>query len=483
MQGLATAEAGKSKVNPFEQGNLPDFNPLYFFMSAVISVYGYRAWQGSQGYNGAAKTPHEAKMANILAAFRAVVTQLLILLLPIYAYAVLHLDSYAELQAAVQQRLDQLGDDVHLQAQMRVPVTLGQILPVGVMGLFASVIIMAAVSTDDTYLHSWGSIFIQDVVMPFRKKPLSPKAHMRLLRGAILGVAVFAFVFSSFFTLYDYIKMWFHITGAIFLGGAGTVILGGLYWKRGTVEGAWAAMIIGPILAVSGIVMQNMIWPWVLIPLHERNPDAAVFNYLPAVFPFNGVQMSFVVMIICITAYVILSLRSGRPPVNMDKLLNRGKYAVEDQGHHPAVPADAVSDALDDPAAAPGPAPAAAGSRWKTFLRRLGMTEEFTTGDKVIFALKFALFFIFFAVFIVVTPLHFSLVALGYTSPFDTGFFEGWWFFRTTFIIVLGVIATVWFLIGGFYDLFDLIKTLRTAARDETDDGTVAPPEHLQEPT
>lgn len=476
MSGLEIADSGRSKINPFQQGNLPDFNPMYFLMAAVIQIYGYRAWQGGQGYNGAAKTPHEAKMANILAAFRAMVTGLLILLLPIFVFAVLHLEAYADVQAAVAQRLEQLGGDEHLQSQMRVPTTLGQLLPVGVMGLFASVIILAAISTDDTYLHSWGSIFIQDVVMPFRNKPLSPKTHMRLLRAAILGVAMFAFFFSCFFTLYDYIRMWFLITGAIFLGGAGVVILGGLYWKRGTVEGAWAAMIIGPILAITGIVLQNMVWPWVIMPLHATHPDAAIFDWLPHRFPLNGVKMTFVVMIVCVTVYVTRSLRSGRPPVDMDKLLNRGRYAIEHRGHHPAVPADALRAA---PSA--DSQPVARSSFWSRLLKRLGMTEEFTRGDKMIFALKFTLFLIFFSVFVVVTPLHFLLSALGYDTPFDDEFFKGWWFFRITFIIVLGLITTVWFLIGGFRDLFDLIHTLRTAARDETDDGSVTGPEHLQD--
>ena len=36
----------------------------------------------------------------------------------------------------------------------------------------------------------------------------------------------------------------------MFVGGAGAVILGGLYWKRGTAHGAWAAMLT--VLGVLG---------------------------------------------------------------------------------------------------------------------------------------------------------------------------------------------------------------------------------------
>jgi hypothetical protein len=47
--------------------------------------------------------------------------------------------------------------------------------------------------------------------------------------------------------------------------------------------------------------------------------------------------------------------------------------------------------------------------------------------------------------------------------------------------LILGVGSTIWFLIGGFKDLFDLIKTLRGALRDDEDDGSVQREEHLQE--
>src|SRR5690606_34668097 len=155
-----------------------------------------------------------------------------------------HHPAFAGLAETVSGQLTAIGDE-QTRKQMTVPIVVSHILPVGMMGLFAAVIVAAAVSTDDTYLHSWGSIFIQDVVMPFRKRRLEPKPHLGLLRLAMLGVAVFAFMFSLLFPLQAYILMFFQIPGAIYLGGAGAVIIGGLYWSKGTTAGAWAAMITG----------------------------------------------------------------------------------------------------------------------------------------------------------------------------------------------------------------------------------------------
>ena len=59
---------GKSLVNPapssLEQEE--NFNITYWAIQAIIILYTAKAWQGDQGYNAAAVTPHESKMANIL---------------------------------------------------------------------------------------------------------------------------------------------------------------------------------------------------------------------------------------------------------------------------------------------------------------------------------------------------------------------------------------------------------------------------------
>jgi len=83
--------------------------------------------------------------------------------------------------------------------QMRVPMALRYIMPVGIMGGFCALCIFLLVSTDTTYLHSWGSILVQDLVLPIRGRPFTPRQQLRLLRVIIAGVAVFAFFFSYFF--------------------------------------------------------------------------------------------------------------------------------------------------------------------------------------------------------------------------------------------------------------------------------------------
>lgn len=449
IAGLQMAPPDESKINPFKQSGIPDFNAEFFLISAFIQVYSFKAWQGNQGYNAAARSPHEAKMAGILAEFRGMITYLLILLLPIFAYAMMQLPQFAAGQGVVQETLGTL-DNEQLRKQMLVPVALSTLLPVGLMGLFAAVIVAAAVSTDDTYLHSWGSIFIQDVIMPFRDRPFDPATHLFLLRLSIFGVAAFAFCFSLIFPLHDYILMYFQITGAIYMGGAGAAILGGLYWKRGTTEGAWAGMITGSVLAVSGVALRNLVWPLLLPGWKAAHPDWAWLQTLPDKFPLNGVQMAFGSALAAVLMYVVFSLLSRRPPADMDKILHRGKYAVETAGHHPR-----------------GAGQPAVGGFWQ----RLGVNQDFTRGDKFIYAFKIGWTAFFFAVFLTGT-------IAGLVVDLPDSLWIKWWAFFVGVSVVAAAVTVVWFLWGGIRDLFDLVRVLRAERIDTRDDGWVAKDEN-----
>tara|TARA_R100000027_G_scaffold66167_3_gene61646 strand:- start:12672 stop:14732 length:2061 start_codon:yes stop_codon:yes gene_type:complete len=464
IAGLQMAPEQESRINPFKQGDTIGFNPAFFFILAALQVYGYKAWQGSQGYNACPKSPHEAKMAGILGEFRGQVIFLLSMLIPVFVFAMMHLPEFSSQAEAVHATLATI-ENPQIQGQMLVPTGVSQLLPVGIMGLFAAVVVAAAVSTDDTYLHSWGSIFIQDVVMPFRNKPLGPRMHMFLLRGSILGVAVFAFIFSLTFPLNEFIYMYFQITGAIFLGGAGAVILGGLYWKRGSVEGAWAAMSVGSLLAVGGIVLRNIVWPRFLPDWKLDHPERIWLQELPEKFPFDGVQMSLAVAIIAASSYVLFSLLSKRPPVNMEKLLHRGEYQVEDYGHHPSTEASRPGVALPLPSRL---------SRKERMYRRLGINDDFTRGDRFIYFFKIGFALFFFGAFVLGT-------VLGLTVGISDDVWISWWSIQVFLTIFIGVVATVWFVIGGFRDLADLTRTLKSLNRDAADDGSVRGDEHLQE--
>ena len=94
-------------------------------------------------------------------------------------------------------------------------------LPIGIRGLLCSTLLMGLLSTDGMHLHSWSSILVQDVIMPLRKRPLTTRQHLLLLRLGMVLVAVCAFTFGALFRQGQFVQMWFGITQSIFCGGAG----------------------------------------------------------------------------------------------------------------------------------------------------------------------------------------------------------------------------------------------------------------------
>ena len=192
-----------SQVNPYDCSKLPDFNMWYFMIGIFGSIYSRGTWQGTMGYAAAALTPHESKMAGILGTWRGLAQTLLLTLFPLAVIVFMRCPEFAPLKQTIEARLA-IVDSPLLRSQGLVPTAMSLILPVGLVGLFLSVMFAGMLSTDDSYMHSWGSIFIQDVIMPFRKKPFTPKQHLFALRLSIVGVGIFSICFKLFITFIIY---------------------------------------------------------------------------------------------------------------------------------------------------------------------------------------------------------------------------------------------------------------------------------------
>ncbi len=445
MEGLSHAPENQSMVNPFDTSQAENFNVWYFLIGLMGSVYGVRAWQGNSGYNAAAKTPHEAVMAGIIGTWRSLASALCMVLIPLTAYACMHSANFVELTAPVKEQLAAISDPA-IRSQMTVPLFLAHVLPVGLTGLFAVVVIACAISCDDTYIHAWGTILIQDVAMPLRGKPFEPKQHMMILRCGIIGVALFGFIFSMLFPLKDFILMYFSITGAIYLGGAGAVIIGGLYWKRGSTPAAWCAMITGTLLGVGGIILQQIWVPTIVPILTGLFPNSEWVAAHASKFPLNGQYVYFWTMVCSVAAYVLVSLLGPRHEHNMDKLFHRGDYADAQSTRH--VVADAKSKF--------------------SFRHLIGINSDFSLFDRFVAYATAVWSLGWWLVFLVVTAV--ALLTDWLAPEFWSAL---WWWKLIPFSIVLGTICTIWISAGGLRDAIRLIHDLRGERVDEKDDGFV----------
>ena len=126
-----------------------------------------------------------------------------------------------------------------------MPLFVGRLLPVGVIGIVSAAMIAAFMSTHDSYLLCWSSVIVQDVIAPLVPRPLSTKTRVLLTRISIVGIGLYIWVWGLFYNGGDDIWDYMAITGAIYFTGAFALLAGGLYWRRASSTGAFCALIAG----------------------------------------------------------------------------------------------------------------------------------------------------------------------------------------------------------------------------------------------
>ena len=128
-----------------------------------------------------------------------------------------------------------------------MPQYLGTLLPVGIIGIVIAAMLAAEMSTDSGYMLTWATVIYNDLISPCLKRPLSPSGRLLLTRMLVLGIGIFLLFYGLWYEMpgnaWDYLA----VTGNIYLASVFTLLVAGLYWKRATARGAYAALILGAI--------------------------------------------------------------------------------------------------------------------------------------------------------------------------------------------------------------------------------------------
>ena len=519
---------GQSFMNPYDVSQFRDFNLFALVVALCGQIMNRASWFGNDA-NGAARTAHEQKMSGVLGAWRNGFSQLMILLIAIivivfmssYHYSkankfkVTNVEIRSELsrrvlggvlndpakEARIMEQIDaipaslpadhytqrlsqqrnldtpyfdvvrrELGDSPQgrhdfqkfrtTYQQMMMPSVLRRLFPIGLIGLFTLLMVMLLISTDDSRIFNASATLTQDVILPLFKNKISSKQHLALLRGVTVGVALLFLVVSLFFAQIDYIKMFTTIMCALWLGGAGPIMIFGLYSRWGNLTGAWCSIIFGSGTSLLGLICQRN-WAKTIYPFLESHgwvdgldrflrAVSGQFNPWikwsmdPVKFPINSYEIFFISMILAIGGYVVGSLLTYKP-YDLDKLLHRGKYA-----DRPAPPR----------------------MKWtlrNVFAKLIGISSEYTRGDKIIAYSVFSYSFIYG---LVIVFGGITIWNIFYKWP------EHWWsikFFVTSLVVpgIIGCISTVWFMWGGIRDSRQLFIDLEKRKADADDNGQV----------
>lgn len=522
---LMERAAGESFINPFDVSKLRDFNLFATIVFLLGRVINKGSWIGSDN-TGAARTPHEQKMSGILGAWRNGFSQVMCTLLAVAVLTLMtHADFSREAheirrelsshvaeeviespeelasvkravaEAApylrnpevdpapsqndnadtrflgeVKKGLDATGGNNEtyrrfrtLYYQMMPSIAMRAIFPPLLGAVFCLLMVMLMLSTDDYRIYNSSVTIIQDIVMPLRGKPFSPRIHLLMLRLSAVAVAAFFFLASFFMAQLDYINMFITITTAIWLGGSGPVMIFGLYSRFGTTAGAWTSLICGSGFSIGGILLQRnwagAVYPWLLehgcvaaLDHFLRGISAPFYPYIawrmdPVNFPLNSRELYFLAILCGLLGYIVASLITYREPFNLERMLHRGQYAVA--GEHKQLK-----------------------SPWSwsnLYAKLITITPEYTLGDKVI---AWSVFF-----YSIVFQLLIAFVGVTVWQMFWP-LSDEWWskyFLWVNLIIasIAGVISTVWFMAGGIVDAGRLFRDLKNRRGNSLDNGWV----------
>ena len=102
----------------------------------------------------------------------------------------------------------------------------------------------------------------------------------------------------------------------------------------------------------------------------------------------------------------------------------------------------------------------------RTLLQLIGIDADFSFLDKILYIFVTSWSFVMSAIFIIGLVLHKS-------GKMNLESWTSFWHGYVIVAVALGIITTIWFSIGGFVDLADLLKRLKHQSLDEHDDGSV----------
>lgn len=138
-----------------------------------------------------------------------------------------------------------------------MPKFLSTFLPMGMMGVLVAAMLAADMSTDSSYMLTWGSVIYNDILAPFRKGWSEAKGLL-VNRAIIAGIGVFLLLYGLWYPLKGDLWTYLGVTGTIYLSSMTTLVIACCYWKRANDWGAAAAIFFGAAIPIGYLVLEQL---------------------------------------------------------------------------------------------------------------------------------------------------------------------------------------------------------------------------------
>lgn len=139
-----------------------------------------------------------------------------------------------------------------------MPKFIATFVPVGLMGLVIAAMLAADMSTDSSYMLTWGSVIYNDIMAPFRKTVWSDKKGILWNRFIVAFIGIFLLFYGLWYPLKGDLWTYLGITGTIYLSSMSVLLIACCYWKRANNWGAGAAIFFGALIPVGFLIIQQV---------------------------------------------------------------------------------------------------------------------------------------------------------------------------------------------------------------------------------
>jgi solute:Na+ symporter, SSS family len=139
-----------------------------------------------------------------------------------------------------------------------MPRYLGLIVPAGLMGLLIAAMLAADMSTDSSYMLTWGSVIYNDILAPFRRTQWTDKKGLLWNRAIIALIGVFLLLYGLWYPLKGDLWTYLGVTGTIYLASISVLLIACCYWRRANSWGAAASIIVSALIPVTYLVLEQL---------------------------------------------------------------------------------------------------------------------------------------------------------------------------------------------------------------------------------
>ena len=208
---------------------------------------------------------------------------------PIMAFMGVSLGLFAKV-AADQGMFVYLGYEMaaDMHEEQGLPMLLRTVLPVGLMGLMMSAYFSAIMSTADSCLMAASGNMTTDIIEKIFRIDPEKLSMIQLSQIVTLGLGIFAFLLAAIFDTVLQIMLYSY---AFMISALLVPIIGGLYWKKSSNEGAWWAMLIGGTLTLTLTIFSDENLPFE-VPYQFTMP----YGLDPIIFGITASALAFIVI-------------------------------------------------------------------------------------------------------------------------------------------------------------------------------------------